>query len=292
MSDFNRINVQDIINGGQKEKVDISMIRVPEYHDRTDVDDENIESLANNMSEVGQLSPILLDKKSDEEFDLISGLRRLDAALKLNWSEIDAIIFENLDEQSRSLVMITENAQRVDLNVYDLVNSLIHYAAVSTGKTDEELVNFLYKLRNLDAGNVKNISFEEKKWKKNIEEALARTDKYTLKNVISKLKVINFHPAIIKAMKDKKLLFSYAFQLNKIKDEEVMKALLNRFVTKQITKDELRKEIKKYTGGGNVGDIVPFSGTLKKLKDFKTLPEEKQNFVVTKMQEIDTVFAV
>jgi ParB family chromosome partitioning protein len=285
-----RIRVQEIINGGQKVKVDISNIRVPEFHDRTDVDDESIESLANNMSEVGQLSPILLDKKADYDYDLISGLRRLDAALKLNWSEIDAIIFEDLDEQSRSLVMITENAQRVDLNDYDLVNSLIHYAAVSTDKTDEEIINFLYKLRNLDAGNVKNISFDEKKLKKHIEEALARTDKYTLKNVISKLKVINFHPAIIKAMKEKKLLFSYAFQLNKIKDEEVMMDLLTRFVTKQMTKDELRKEIRKYTG--STGDnILPFTGTLKKLKDFKTFPEEKQNFVVAKMLEIDTVIA-
>jgi ParB family chromosome partitioning protein len=291
MSDLNRITVLDIINGGQKVKVDISKIRVPEYHDRTDVDDESIESLANNMSEVGQLSPILLDKKSDDDFDLISGLRRLDAALKLNWSEIDAIVFEELDEQSRSLVMITENAQRVDLNDYDLVNSLIHYAAVSTGKTDEEVINFLYKLRNIDAGNVKNISFEEKRWKKEIEAALARTDKYTLKNIISKLKVINFHPAIIKAMKEKKLVYANAFLINKIKDEEVMKALLNRFITKQITKEELRKEIKKYTGGDNVGNILPFSGTLKKLKDFKTLPEENQNFVVSKMQEIDSALA-
>jgi len=291
MSNSNTIRVQDIINSGQKVKVDISQIKVPEFHDRTDVDDDSIESLANNMSEVGQLSPILLDKKSDDEFDLISGLRRLDAALKLNWSQIDAIIFENLDEQSRSLVMITENAQRVDLNDYDLVNSLIHYAAMSTGKTDEEIVNFLYKLRNLDAGNVKNISFEEKKWKKNIEEALARTDKYTLKNVISKLKVINFNPVIIKAMKDKKILFANAFQLNKVKDEVVMQDLLTRFITKQITKDELKKEIRKAIGAPP-GDIIPFSGTLKKLKDFKNFPEEKQNFVVEKMQEIDSALAV
>jgi hypothetical protein len=102
--------------------------------------------------------------------------------------------------------------------------------------------------------------------------------------------VINFHPAIIKAMKEKKLLFSYASMLNKIKDEEVMKALLNRFVTKQITKEELKKEIKKYTGG-SPADTLPFSGTLKKLKDFKTFPQEKQNFVVTKMQEIETALA-
>ena len=85
------MRVSAIINEGQKIKVDISQVTVPPYHDRTDVDDDNIESLANNMSEVGQLNPILLDKKSDTHFELISGLRRYEAALKLNWSEIDAI---------------------------------------------------------------------------------------------------------------------------------------------------------------------------------------------------------
>lgn len=104
---MDNVNVSEIINQGEKRKVDISQIRVPETHNRTDVDDESIESLANNMSEVGQLSPILLDKKADNDFDLISVLRRFEAALKLNWSEIDAVVLENLDEGSRSLVMMS-----------------------------------------------------------------------------------------------------------------------------------------------------------------------------------------
>ena len=291
MNNSNVKSVMEIIRSGQKVKVDLSKIRVPEYHDRTDVDDESIESLVNNMSEVGQLNPILLDKKSENDFDLISGLRRYESAQKLGWKEIDAIIFENLDEKSRILIMITENAQRVDLNDYDLVSSLIHYCAVSTGKTDEEIITFLYKLRNLDAGNVKNISFDEKKLKKSMESALGSTDKYTIKNIISKLKVLNFHPLIIKAMKEHKLLFSYAFQLNKIKDEEIMKALINRFISKQITKDELKKEIRKYIVGNNPPDVVPFSETLKKLRDFKTLSEEKKQAVINKMKELAELLA-
>lgn len=79
---YSNKNVMDIISNGQKVKVDVSKINVPQHHDRTDVDDENIESLANNMSEVGQLSPVLLDKKSDNNYDLISGLRRYESALK------------------------------------------------------------------------------------------------------------------------------------------------------------------------------------------------------------------
>src|SRR5690606_22944496 len=175
----NPSNVSDIIKSGEKVHVQLAQIKVPVHHDRTDVDDETIESLASSISEVGLLNPILLDKKGDDEFDLISGLRRFEAVRKLNWQSIDALIFENLDEQSRTLIMISENAQRVDINDFDLVTSLIHYAAASTGKTDEEIKSFMHKLRNLQAGNIKDISFEEKQLKKNIEMAMTRTDKYS-----------------------------------------------------------------------------------------------------------------
>lgn len=284
-------NVSDIIKEGQKVKVDISQVVVPDYHDRTDVDDESIESLANNMSEVGQLNPILLDKKSDDHFELISGLRRYEAALKLNWTEIDAIVFENLDEQGRLLVMIAENALRQDINDYDLINSMIHFLAVSTGKTDDEVKAFLFKLKNLDSGNVKNITFEEKKLKKEMENTLVMTDKYNLSFVVNKLKVLNFDPSIIRAMKEHKLLYTYGVMLNKIKDEQVINELLTRFVSKQITKEELKKEIRKFIGSGDAGPVVPFNETLKKLRDFKSFPQEKQTFILTKMKEIDTVLA-
>jgi ParB family chromosome partitioning protein len=284
-------NVSEIINQGQKVKIDISQIKVPDYHDRTDVDDESIESLANNMSEVGQLSPILLDKKSNDDFDLISGLRRYEAALKLNWTEIDAIVLEDLDEQGRMLIMIAENAQRQDINDFDLVNSLIHFLAVSNHKPDDEVKNFLFKLKNHDSGNVKTLTFEEKKLKKSMEENLSKTDRYTLSFVINKLRVLNFSPSIIKAMKEHRLLYSYGLMLNKIKDEQIINELLHKFMTKQIDKDELKKEIKKYIASEPVDQVVPFGVTLKKLRDFKSFPEDKKEAISYKMQEIEDILA-
>lgn len=283
-------NVSEILKQGQKISVDISQIRVPDYHDRTDVDDESIESLANNMSEVGQLSPILLEKKADDQFDLISGLRRYESALKLNWTEIDSIVLEKLTEEGRMLIMIAENAQRQDINDYDLISSLIHFLGVAVNKTDEEIKAFLLKLKNMASGNVKTLTFDEKKLKKSMEEAISKTDKYSLTFIINKLKILNFDPALIKAMKEHRLLYSYATMLNKIKDEKTLNDMLSRFVNKQIDKDDLKKEIKKYLGEGTV-TIMPFNSTLKKLKDIKSFPEDIQDAVTIKMQEIESLLA-
>ncbi|MFN8577944.1 MAG: ParB/RepB/Spo0J family partition protein [Candidatus Sericytochromatia bacterium] len=288
---MDNVNISEIIKQGEKRKTDISQIRVPETHDRTDVDDESIESLANNMSEVGQLNPILLDKKADDDFELISGLRRYEAALKLNWSEIDAIVLENLDEGSRSLIMIAENAQRQDLNDFDLVNSLIHYLGVICHKPDDEVKNFLFRLRNHDSGNVKNLTFEEKKLKKQMEESISRTDKYTLSFLINKLKVLNFNSSILKAMKENRLLYTYGLMLNKIKDEQVINELLHKFITKQIDKDDLKREIKKHTISETNDQVVPFGATLKKLRDLRSFSEEVQEAIKLKMAEIEEILA-
>ena len=172
--------------------------------------------------------------------------------------------------------MIAENAQRQNLNDYDLVVSLVHFLAISINKTDEETKSFLYKMKNHKEGGVKGLSIDDKKVLKQMEDALDKTDKYSIKNLITKLKVLNFHPDIIKAMQDKRLLFAHAFLLNKVKDEDKMKELLTLFVSQQINKDELKKSVRKIIGENKV--VFPYENFVKTLKevDFKNVTEDKK----------------
>ena len=281
--------ISEILKSGKKQPVGTGFIRIPDYHDRTDIDDESIEKLAKNISEVGLLNPILLEKKGENDYELISGLRRYHAVCKLVLGEIDAIVLENLDEQGRMLIMIAENAQRQNLNDYDLVVSLVHFLAVSTQKTDEDIKNFLYKLKNHDSGVLKTLSIEDKKLKKMLDDNIEKTDKYKVKTLISKLKVLNFHPDIIKAMQDKKLLFYYASMLNKIKDEDKMKELLTLFISEQITKDEFKKAIKSVLGSNHVSS--PITGVVKSMKDFNSFTDEKKKLIQDKITELEGILS-
>lgn len=284
------LKTQDIFQKGELKPISLGDIKVPDYHDRTDVDPQTIEKLANNMSQVGQINPIILEKKGEGFFELISGLRRFEAALKLNWSTINAIVLENLDEQSRILIMIAENAQRQNLNDYDLVVSLIHFLSVSVKKTDEEIKAFLYKLKNLETGNIKAITTEEKELKKTLEEYIKRTDRYTLKNLTGKIKVLNFHQNIIKAMKERKLLFTYALMLNKIKDEERMNDILSKFLNSELNKDEFKKEILNILHENKI--VFPFDNFIKTLKgDFNNFTDEKKKVIQDKIAELEKILS-
>lgn len=88
-------------------KIEIQKITVGP---RMRVDYGDLDDLANSMSRLGQLQPIILD--SDGE--LIAGERRLRAAMMLGWKEINGEYKENLDEIGRKEIELEENLRRKD----------------------------------------------------------------------------------------------------------------------------------------------------------------------------------
>jgi ParB family chromosome partitioning protein len=73
----------------------------------------DIETLAESLKRYGQISPILINKKNI----LIAGGRRLEAAKRLGWQTINAIITEHSSELDRLELEIEENIQRRDFTM-------------------------------------------------------------------------------------------------------------------------------------------------------------------------------
>ena len=88
----------------------------------------DIESLADSLRRYGQISPIVINKKNL----LIAGERRLEAAKRLGWRTINAIISEKSSELERLELEVEENMQRRDFSMNE--------AAEATKR--------LYRLRN------------------------------------------------------------------------------------------------------------------------------------------------
>lgn len=82
---------------------------------RTDFSEERIDSLAKSIAEVGQLQPIVVQKK-DNHFLLIAGERRLRAVKKDEQQHIAAVILEDVSPEKFRQIQLIENLQRQDLN--------------------------------------------------------------------------------------------------------------------------------------------------------------------------------
>ena len=78
---------------------------------RREADQDAVQKLADSISKVGLLNPITVD----QEYTLIAGLHRLEAAKRLGWTEIKCTV-SNLEGLQAELAEIDENFVRKDLS--------------------------------------------------------------------------------------------------------------------------------------------------------------------------------
>ena len=90
------------------------------YQPRLEFDDMKLSSMADSIARYGVMQPIVVTKKPDGSFELISGERRLRASKLAGKETIPAVVrdYEHSDEEKFELAII-ENIQREDLSPAD-----------------------------------------------------------------------------------------------------------------------------------------------------------------------------
>lgn len=134
---------------------DIVMLSVYEIDDnpfqpRRDFSDSEIGSLSESLKTHDILQPILV-REVDGRHQLISGERRLRAAIQAGWSKIPARV-RLADDRLVSELAIVENLQRKDLNAIEKALSFRRYLD-EHGATQEELAKRL----KIDRSTVANL---------------------------------------------------------------------------------------------------------------------------------------
>jgi ParB family chromosome partitioning protein len=110
------------------------------FQPRRDFGESEIASLAESLKEHDMLQPILVRRRGDR-YQLISGERRLRAAIQAGWSHVPARIRE-ADDRLVAELAIVENLQRKDLNAIEKALSFQRYLQ-QHACTQEELANRL-----------------------------------------------------------------------------------------------------------------------------------------------------
>src|SRR6056297_1607380 len=97
-------------------EIKVTDIESREDQVRSDFSEERIDSLAKSIAEVGQLQPVVVQKKADH-YLLIAGERRLRAVKKDDKEKIAAVILEEeVSPEKFRQIQLIENLQRQDLN--------------------------------------------------------------------------------------------------------------------------------------------------------------------------------
>lgn len=113
------------VDAGDMLRLPVELIDDNPFQPRREFSESEISSLSESLKEHDILQPILV-RAVGERFQLISGERRLRAAIRANWTSIPARIRE-ADDRLVAELAIVENLQRKDLNPIEKALSFRRY---------------------------------------------------------------------------------------------------------------------------------------------------------------------
>lgn len=111
------LSVQELLGVTNEEsamEIDLRLIHPFKNHPFKVVDDEKMQDLVESIRMNGVLSPVLLREAEHGQYEMISGHRRMHAALLAGLETIPAFIREMTDDEA-TIIMVDSNIQREEL---------------------------------------------------------------------------------------------------------------------------------------------------------------------------------
>ncbi|MEM0963797.1 MAG: ParB/RepB/Spo0J family partition protein [Bacteroidota bacterium] len=141
---------------GRVAELDVDAIRPNPYQPRKDFDEQALDELAASVGQLGIIQPITVRSLGDNQYELISGERRLRASRRAGLKRVPAYVRE-ADTEAMLEMAIVENVQREDLNPIEIalgyqrlmeeVGLTQEHVAEKVGKSRPTIANALRLLK-------------------------------------------------------------------------------------------------------------------------------------------------
>lgn len=176
---------------------------------------ENIEELADSIMTHGLIQPIVVVAKENGRYMIIGGERRFRAVLYAGIKTIKAHVLNVDDEKVQELTLI-ENIQRSDLSDFEIA---VHIGAL------------------WDSGRYTS--------KTELAEAIGKSQTYLSKA----FSVLKLDDAVVADIKDnnQNISLSVLDEIARVKEPAVQKEVYDKYVNKEIVRDDIKKFKKEKT---------------------------------------------
>ena len=117
----------------------IDQITVSEENVRKTEQTSGLEELKGNIERIGLIEPIVVIKKSDNKYEVVVGQRRFLAIKASGGKQIPSVIIENINDLSKKIVSLSENAQRRQIPYSDTIEACNAMFKAYPGKPSEKI---------------------------------------------------------------------------------------------------------------------------------------------------------
>ncbi len=266
-----------------KNQIPISEIKLPDSQPRRYFDQEKLESLAKSIQEHGVLEPLLV-RSSDDKHELIAGERRLRASQIAGLEEVPVIILD-LDDSAATKVRLIENLQREDLNPLEETEGILELLSLQLKTDDSGVVKLLQRLEHEDKGRIaNNVTGSEKH--KIIEEVFNSTGRMSWKSFLrNRLPLLNLPPELLETLRGGKIEYTKAKEINKLKNEEARKELLEEAISNNLSLNRIKDKIKELSEVKETPSPLKeqIKTTFRRLNTSKALEDPKKKTKIEKL---------
>ncbi|WXG45742.1 MAG: ParB/RepB/Spo0J family partition protein [Candidatus Atabeyarchaeum deiterrae] len=195
----------------------------PKFRTRYDLGEKQIVELADSIRSEGLINPIVVRRRADSKYQLISGFRRVEAVRKLGEDAVDAIVV-NVDDDRALRIAVSENLKRKSLTPLEI--GLMCDRLVKEGRSYDEV------------GRMMGLS---------------------AKQIQRYLRTLKLNEEVRKSLNDGAINFFTALEIGKV-DGAVQSALLKRVLKEKLsTRDvsQLVQEMRRSEKRKNIIEDLP-----------------------------------
>jgi len=115
--------LEALVQVDEDDKTGVKLIAIQDisfnpYQPRKSINKNQLQELADSISENGIIQPIIVRKTKNDKYELIAGQRRITAAKLAGFTKVPAIVRTAKDQEMLALALV-ENIQRENLNAVD-----------------------------------------------------------------------------------------------------------------------------------------------------------------------------
>lgn len=193
-----------VVNEESAMEIEINKIHAFKNHPFKVLDDEKMQDLIESVKLSGVLTPVLLRVDSNDEYEMISGHRRLHAAKMAGLNTIPAIVRE-LSDDDAVIAMVDANIQREEL------------------LPSEKAFAYRMKLEAMKRqGSRTDLTLSQNETKSRSDEVLSKQVGESRAQVQRYIRLTDLIPELLDLVDSKKLKFTVAVDISYI-DKEIQK---------------------------------------------------------------------
>ena len=193
-----------VVNEESAMEIEINKIHTFKNHPFKVLDDEKMQDLIESVKLSGVLTPVLLRVDSNDEYEMISGHRRLHAAKMAGLNTIPAIVRE-LSDDDAVIAMVDANIQREEL------------------LPSEKAFAYRMKLEAMKRqGSRTDLTLSQNETKSRSDEVLSKQVGESRAQVQRYIRLTELIPELLDLVDSKKLKFTVAVDISYI-DKEIQK---------------------------------------------------------------------